>query len=460
MDDTRQLTRFERLLSLITSVQPGEGRCVATVGVQAIALMTAYYLVRPVREALILTQGGAELRSYAVGAQALLLILIIPAYGAVVRNADASRVFQYVNGFFAFNLLIFFLLGQAGVHFGFVFFVWTSIFGVMTVAQFWVFATDLFNTRSGQRLFGVLAIGLSGGSWLGSRLASSGFELVGPYGLMLASAAVLVGAIALSQFARASVPAPSSSVPTPEDQPSGGVRDGATRWLGGFALIARSPYLIGIAVLVLLLNWITSTGEFLLSDWLAQTARETAPAATTAFIGHFMSNYCASIALVGFLIQLLLVSRIIVKAGLTRALLVTPVAFFAGYLLIGIVPVFALLQSVLVVQRSLDYSLLNTSRSALLLPASREVKYQAKTTIDTFFYRLGDLLSTLTVFIGVRVCSEPRTQLVWLIVALSATMTLVAWLIGREYVRRFSAERETSGARPALSTPRRVVLQQ
>jgi AAA family ATP:ADP antiporter len=459
MHDARQLTRFERLLSLATSVQPGEGRCVATLGAQALCLMTAYYLIRPVREALILTHGGAELRSYAVGAQALLLILIIPAYGALVRNADASRVFRYVNGFFATNLLAFVVLCQANAPFGFVFFVWTSIFGVMTVTQFWVFATDLFNARSGQRLFGLLAIGVSAGSWLGARLASAGFELVGPYGLMLCSAGFLIAAIAISHFARAQVPEAARSVVT-EEKPIGGTRDGAARWLGGFALIARSRYLVAIALLVLLLNWITSTGEFLLSDWLARTAREVAPVDPKAYIGHFMSGYQASITLVGLMIQVLLVSRIIVRAGLTRALLVTPITFFAGYLLIGILPVFALLESVLIVQRSLDYSLLNTSRSALLLPASRDVKYQAKTTIDTFFYRLGDLLSTLTVFIGVRVCSEPRVQLVWLIVALGATMTLVAWLIGREYARRFSGERDTSGPRGPGSAPRRVVFQQ
>jgi hypothetical protein len=151
---------------------------------------------------------------------------------------------------------------------------------------------------------------------------------------------------------------------------------------------------------------------------------------------------------VGFLIQLLVVSRVIMAAGVVRALIVTPVAFLAGYLLIGIVPVFALVQSVLVVQKSLDYSLLNTTRSALLLPTSRSVKYQAKTTIDTFFYRLGDLLSTLSVFVGLQIFDDPRMQFVWLIIVLSATMTIVAWLIGREYTRSFGTPRETSGQLP------------
>ena len=117
----------------------------------------------------------------------------------------------------------------------------------------------------------------------------------------------------------------------------------------------------------------------------------------------------------------------------------------AGICLIGFLPVFALLQSALVVQRSLDYSLLNTTRSALLLPTTRDEKYQAKTAIDTLFYRAGDLLSTLGVFIGLQVFDEPRLQFVWLIVILSATMTAVAWLIGREYALRFGGE--TSGSR-------------
>ena len=445
MSDARQLSGFERLLSLVTKVQAGEGRCIAILGLQAFSLMVAYYLIRPVREALILTEGDAELRSYAVGVQALLLIVIIPVYGLLVRRVASGRVFQCVNAFFALNLVIFFLLGQAGWQFGFVFFIWGSIFAVMAVTQFWAFATDLFNAKCGQRLFGIIAVGVSGGAWVGSRLAAAGFETIGPYWLMLASAAILAAAIYLSEKARACVPATSRSTPSVDERPAGHEPDRAGRWLGGFALIGRSRYLIGIAALVVLLNWIASTGDYLLSNWLVDIARAEAPEAEAAFIGRFMGDYWSTITLVGFLVQLLLVSRIIHVAGLARALMVTPLAILAGYLLIGFVPVFALLQSVLVVQKSLDYSLLNTTRSALLLPASREEKYQAKTAIDTLFFRLGDLLSTLSVFIGLRLFGDVRMQFVCLILVLGATMTLVTWLIGREYSRRLSIARESSG---------------
>jgi AAA family ATP:ADP antiporter len=446
---------------LFTKVQPGEGRCIAALWLQACTLMVAYYLIRPVREALILTQGGAELRSYAVGVQAVLLIAIIPAYSMLVRLVDTSRVFQRVNAFFALNLLLLFLLGQAGCRIGFVFFIWASIFGVMVVTQFWAFTTDLLNVRSGQRLFGIIAVGVSCGAWIGSRLSSAGFQTLGPYGLMLASAATLLGSIYVSKWARAFVPTAARSVPLTDERVPGHARDGTGRWLGGFAMIGSSRYLVCIAALVVMLNWITSTGEYVLSDWLVAIARQEAPDAQGVYIGHFMGNYSSAITLVGLLIQLLLVSRIILIAGIARALMVTPLAFLAGYMLIGIVPVFALVQSVLVAQRSLDYSLLNTARNALLLPTSQEVKYQAKTTIDTFFYRLGDLLSTLSVFAGVKLFDHPRMQFIWLILVLSATMTLIAWLIGREYSRSLAASREGSSC-DALAgpAPRCVVLQQ
>ena len=419
---------FDRCLSLLAPVRQGEGQAVATLFLQAFALMLAYYLIRPVREALILTQGGAEFRSYAVAVQALLLVLIIPAYSAWVRRVEARRIYVLVNAFFVSHLLVFCIASLAGWRIGFAFFVWGSLFSVMAVTQFWAFATDLFSVNSGERLFGLIAVGVSSGAFAGAQLASRLFDALGPHGLMLASAAALSLATALSVRARAAVPAAARCVA--REMPAHG------HWLGGFAVIARSRYLVTIAVLVVLLNWITSAGDFVLTSWLVDIAGREAPGTETGYIAHFMGNYCATVTLVGFLVQLLVVSRLIQFAGLARALLVTPVAFVAGYLVVGIVPAFLLLQSVLVLQRSFDYSLLNTTRNALMLPMEREAKYQAKTAIDTFFFRAGDLLASGSVFVGTRLFDEARMQFVWLIVVLSLTMLLVAWLVAREYDRR------------------------
>ncbi len=155
---------------------------------------------------------------------------------------------------------------------GFVFFVWGSLFGVMAVTQFWAFATDLFNVQSGERLFGLVAIGISGGAFAGAQAASALFGAIGPHGLMLASAGALTVAIALGARVRATIP------PAALGQcHAGEAAPGRGPWLGGFAVVARSRYLVGIAALVVLLNWITSAGDFVLSSWLVDIAGREAP---------------------------------------------------------------------------------------------------------------------------------------------------------------------------------------
>ena len=204
-------TRLERCLAWLAPVRPGEGRVVAILFLQAFALMLAYYLVRPVREALILTQGGAEFRSYAVAVQALLLVIIVPAYSAWVRRIEARRIYLLVNAFFVSHLLLFCLASLAGWRIGFAFFVWGSLFSVMAVTQFWAFATDLFSVNSGERLFGLIAVGVSAGAFAGAQLAAALFDAIGPHGLMLASAASLSIAVALAARARAAIPDESQS---------------------------------------------------------------------------------------------------------------------------------------------------------------------------------------------------------------------------------------------------------
>ena len=223
---------LDRCLSLLAPVRQGEGQAVATLFLQAFALMLAYYLIRPVREALILTQGGAEFRSYAVAVQALLLVLIIPAYSAWVRRVEARRIYVLVNAFFVSHLLVFCIASLAGWRIGFAFFVWGSLFSVMAVTQFWAFATDLFSVNSGERLFGLIAVGVSSGAFAGAQLASRLFDAIGPHGLMLASAGALSLATALSVRARAAVP--ESARCAAREMPANG------HWLGA-ATWSRSP---------------------------------------------------------------------------------------------------------------------------------------------------------------------------------------------------------------------------
>jgi len=149
----------EKGLSLLADVRAGEGVGVLLLALNSFLLLMSYYLLKTVREPLILTQGGAEVKVYSAAAQALLLLAIVPAYGALASRVSRIRLITWVTLIFVANLLLFYVFGLAGVHEGVVFFVWVGIFNVVIVAQFWSFANDLYSESHGKRLFPAIAIG-------------------------------------------------------------------------------------------------------------------------------------------------------------------------------------------------------------------------------------------------------------------------------------------------------------
>ena len=199
--DSAKPNALDRFLSLFASVRPAEGGTALLLMVNVFALLTAYYIIKPVREALILSEAGAEIKSYASAGQAALLLLIIPLYGMLGSRVNRVWLINGVLAFFISNLVIFFFLGQMGVSLGVVFYLWVGLFNVMLVAQFWAFANDIYTQKKGERLFGVVGIGASLGAILGAKLAGWMFEPVGLYGMMLISAALLGASMILTTWA-------------------------------------------------------------------------------------------------------------------------------------------------------------------------------------------------------------------------------------------------------------------
>lgn len=427
------LSLFERLLSLFTRIRPGEGSSVAWLLINASLLMCAYYLLRPVREALILTEGSAELRSYATGFQALLLMAIIPLYGVLFRMRDNSLLIQRINLLLAGSLVVFYMLYQAGFSVGLAFYIWVGVLSVMVTSQFWAFVTDLYNVKAGQRLFAIVGFGISIGAVIGAQLNKALVGPLGSGGLMLLSAAIFVASLPLSRRAQRAVPEDARALPV-EHEP-----DTARRWLGGLALVFRDNYLLLLATLVVLSNWALTTGEYVLADYLQQAALGLPVEQREAFIGSFMADVYAWITILSTFMQLALVSRIIIKFGVRVAVAIPPLLFLVGYLAMGVMPVLLLVKWTIVGIKSLDYSLLNTSRNALLLPTSRESKYEGKTAIDTFFFRFGDLLSAGTIALGIRVLHWDHDQFIFVSAAFSALMLVTALVIGKRYAKKVSS---------------------
>jgi len=189
----------ERVLSLLADVRVGEGAGVLLLALNSFLLLMSYYLLKTVREPLILTQGGAEVKAYSAAAQALLLLAIVPAYGALALCVSRIRLITWVTLIFVANLLLFYVFGVAGVREGVVFFLWVGIFNVFVVALFWSFANDLYSESHGRRLFPAIAVGGSLGSLVGAQAAAMIMRVTGPYPMMLMAAGVLVVYILISR---------------------------------------------------------------------------------------------------------------------------------------------------------------------------------------------------------------------------------------------------------------------
>jgi AAA family ATP:ADP antiporter len=425
-------------LRLFTDVREGETTQALLLTLIFYFLLLAYYLIKPVREALLLVDAGApRMKSYLSGAQAVLFVFVIQGFSALASRVARQRLITRVTLFFISNLAVFYLLHLAGVPtkgLGIAFFIWIGMFNVLVVAQFWGFANDLYTEEAGKRLFPLIAFGATfgavTGSWIAQRLAVP----LGVYGLMLLSAAVLGACIALTLVIHR------------RDVRSGGaavrVREEPLKRGGGFRLIFRSRYLLYIALIIGLYNFINATGEYIISDVATRQALravETGAAGgldMNQLIARFFAGYQSLTNLIALLLQLFLVSRIFRWIGVGGALLVLPFLSLGGYAFISFGATLLLVRWVKSLENGTDYSLMNTTKAALFLVTPREEKYKAKAAIDTFFVRGGDALAALSVFLGTTFLGLAIEKFALLNVAGVVVWIVLCLLAIREYRKK------------------------
>lgn len=390
---------LERLLSPVAEIRRGEAASAVLLTLLVFLLLGAYYLLKTAREVLILSEGGAAVKSYSSAGQAVLLLFLVPAYGAFASRVPPVRLVLVVTLFFASHLVLFTLAIAAGLHVGVVYFFWVGIFNLMVIAQFWAFATDLYTPEQGQRIFPLIGVGASLGAWLGAVRAGWLVETATPARLLVGGGAILVLCAALivlidrvTRHSRRS-----------RDRP----RETRLARGDGFAMIRRDRYLTLIAAMILLLNAVNTTGEYLFGRYVLEQAGllhggadAAAQAARERFIGETYSRLYSTANLLGVLLQMFVVAHVFKWLGVGAALLAHPAVALGGYLLLLNAPSLPLLAAVKVADNSFDYSLGNTARQVLWLSTSRDAKYKAKQAVDSFFVRAGDVAAAGLVFVG------------------------------------------------------------
>jgi AAA family ATP:ADP antiporter len=388
---------LDRALSVFTDVHAGEGLTALLMLINVFLLLICYSVIKTAREPLILLGGGAEVRSYAAAGQALTLMAFVPLYSWFASRVDRIKLLVGVSLFFLLNIELFAIAVAAGVPYvGVAFFIWVGIFNMSLVAQFWAYANDIYNKEAGDRLFPMIVIGQTAGAPLGAFIAGHLFRAgVSPQAILQISAGLLVLGIFIYLIVNSRVTARTR---TPAPALAGG---------GGFSLVLRSNYLRLIALMMVLLNAVNTTGEYFVSHLVTDHAHQLAAANpgfnAQAYIGGFYGDYQFWVNVAAFVVQAFVTSRLVKYEGLRGVLLALPLIALGGYTVIAAGVGFAVVRWIKTAENATDYSIMNTARQLLWLPTSPDEKYKAKQAIDAFFVRSGDLVSALLVFIGTSV---------------------------------------------------------
>jgi ATP:ADP antiporter, AAA family len=490
-------TGFRRLLSVFAPVKRSEIVTVVILTVNVFVLLTCYYVLKVVREPLILLGGGAELKAYASAGQAVLLLGVVPAFGWLSSRVGRLRLLTTVQLIFMSCLIGFYLLAQLHAPIGLAFYLWLGIFNVLVVSNFWSFANDLHTEEQGKRLFAVIGIGASIGAIVGAFVPHLLHRVIGVYPLMLVAAGGLGLSIVLYRMAdmrargqrSAHDAAASMSALSKAEKEDKAAADGQ----GGFTLVMKDRYLRLLAAMLFVATIINTTGEYVISKlatdrskvYAAEVVGANSAGATTAtaegtpadskpaegkaaegkaaegkpaegkgadgkaadgdpgskdafhkaqgdYLASFFSSYYTWVNLLSGLLQALLVARLLTRLGIRRALFIMPLIVLGGWFALLLFVNVTLVRIEKTAENSLDYSLHNTLRHALFLPTSRAGKYKAKAAIDTFVFRMGDVVAGLgIVVLLVEVLGLGVQAFAALNVALAVCWLLLAFRTGR-----------------------------
>lgn len=444
-----------RALRPITEVHPGEAVTALLLTANVFFLLSAYYVLKPLREDLILAMAsGAEYKSYMSGAIALALFVLVPAYGLLVDRLPRIKLVIGVSLAFAAQLLLFYAaiaVPALRANLGLVFYAWVGVFNVMVIAQFWGYANDLYDKEQGDRLFPMVAIGASVGAAVGSKGAKLLINGLGEQTMLLVAAGLLALCSALFWLVERREAGLNKQADKQADKPAEADAAHSKDRRGGFGLVLSHRYLLLIALFSLIYNWVNSNGEYMLSKLIKADVEsliahgQLAAAEKGHAIGAAYADFFFYVNVAGVVLQTFVVSRLVKWFKLPAAFLFLPVLALGNAFVFAFVPIVGLAKAGKTAENATDYSLNNTLRQLLWLVTSPDMKYKAKQVVDTFCVRIGDVCSALSVYLAVDVLKFSVPRFAWVSIVLAGLWLVLAIAIGRLY-RGFEERKEKLGA--------------
>ena len=386
-------------------------------------VLCGYYALRPLRDEMGIL-GGVKNLKWMFWATFLVMLAVVPLYSAIVARFPRRKIIPVAYRFCAVNLLVFLLLDRlhlAEVWMARVIFVWVSVFNVFVVSVFWSFMVDTFREDQGKRLFGAVAAGGSIGALAGPVLAAT---LVGPFGRAgMYLATILLLEAAVFCVARLVVWSREHHAARPERSPDRTVGGGA---FAGFRLTLRSPYLLGIAAMLLVYS-ITSTVVYADQASIVEATIQDSAARTALFAKIDLAVNALALVLQG-----LVSGWVLTALGVGTALVVLPALTGAGFLGLLAAPGLTTLVGFQILRRGTQYGLERPAREVLYTAVTPEEKYKAKMFVDTVIFRGGDA-AAISAYAFVQAAAPPAGVVTAAIVLLCGGWIAVAMILARRH---------------------------
>jgi AAA family ATP:ADP antiporter len=415
---------LKKLFAKVVDVKPNELRALWLGFAFHFIILTAYYVVKPIRDG-IAASNKPETLPWMFTATLIVMLFANTIYAAIVARMERRKFIPFAYAFFILVLLLFFVLMGTGspahqVWTGRAFYVWVSVFNLFNTAIFWAFMTDLFTVEQGKRLYAFIAVGGTVGAITGAYITKNLIRGMGPANLIAISATLFAVVCFLVRFFPDSFTEGNKVAPTRE-QPIGG-----TVW-SGFTHIARSPYLFGLAAVILLYT-ITSTWAYFQQTTLAGAVLKT-PADRTVF----SSNLEIWVNCITLGIQIFLTGRFLKWFGVVFTLTALPFLSMLGFGAMAIAPSLGMLALFQVIRRAGAYALMRPSREILFTVLKREDKYKVKGVTDTLGYRVGDQIGAWSYGgLGANGLHMSLNAISWIAVPITAGWCVLSIWLGRK----------------------------
>lgn len=382
-------------------------------------LFAGYFMLRPIRETMGITAGVDKLQ-WLFSATFVTMLLAVPLFGALSARVARRRLLPWVWLFFVANLVGFavgFARDSGNVWLARVFYVWLSVFNLFVVSLAWSLMADVFRPQQAKRLFAPMAAGASLGGLAGPLAGAALVAHVGLAGLAMMSASLLGATllfVAMLYRWRASCGAGDGERNDPKTEPMrGGLFD-------GLLLIGRSPYLIGIAVFVVLL---ATTSTFLYFEQARLVAESFPDRVRQTQVFALLDAVVQALTVA---MQIFVTGRLAQRYGVTVLLVAVPLAIAGGLVALALAPAFGVLAVVMVLRRVGEYALVRPGREMLFTRVDAQTKYKAKNVIDTAVYRGADAVSG-----WVKVGIDAIGAGAWLVALIGAAVALCWALVGQ-----------------------------